>query len=266
MPWVKIVIILCLILVNGFFSLAEMAIVSARKARLQQAANAGNEGARVALELKQDAGRFLSTVQIGITAINVLASVLGGATLADTIDHWLVYEGGWAARNATAISFVVVVLAISYLTLIFGELVLKLIPLRTDETQAVTGEEIAIMLREGAALGHFERTETAIVQMALRLDDRPVNAVMTPRTQAETLDLGDSDDENRRKIAGSAYSRFPVVDGSPPQVHGIVEGKQLLAAALKGQPFDLRAVVRPPLYVPASVTALRALEIFKASG
>src|SRR6185437_8966917 len=88
MPWVKIVIILCLILVNGFFSLAEMAIVSARKARLQQAADAGREGARVALELKQDAGRFLSTVQIGITAINVLASVLGGATLAETIDHW----------------------------------------------------------------------------------------------------------------------------------------------------------------------------------
>ncbi|MGH6979930.1 MAG: hemolysin family protein, partial [Stellaceae bacterium] len=144
--------------------------------------------------------------------------------------------------------------------------VLKLIPLRADETQAVTNEEITIMLREGAALGHFERTETAIVQMALRLDDRPVNAVMTPRTQVESLDLGDSDVDNRRKIADSAYSRFPAVEGTPPQVQGIVEGKKLLAAALNGKPFDLRAVVRPPLYVPASVTALRALEIFKASG
>jgi putative hemolysin len=307
MPWIKIVVILLLILLNGFFSMAEMAIISARKARLQQAADSGRDGARIALELKQDAGRFLSTVQIGITAINVLASVLGGATLADTLDKWLIYEGGWPARNATAVSFTAVVVAISYLTLIFGELVpkrialsrpeaiasalsgllklasrtarpaewflekssslvLRLVPLRANEAQAVTDEEITIMLREGAALGHFERTETAIVQMALRLDDRPVNAVMTPRTQVEFLDLGDSDAENRRKIVASAYSRFPVVEGTPPQVLGIVEGKKLLAAALSGLAFDLRAVLRPPLYVPASVTVLRALEIFKASG
>jgi putative hemolysin len=307
MPWIKIAVIFLLILLNGFFAMAEMAIISSRKARLQQAADSGREGARVALELKQDAGRFLSTVQIGITGINVLASVLGGATLADTLDRWLVTEGGWAARNATAISFAVVVVAISYLTLILGELVpkrialsrpeaiaaalsgllsllsrmarpaewflekssalvLRLVPLRADETQAVTDEEITIMLREGAALGHFERTETAIVQMALRLDDRPVNAVMTPRTQVEFLDLGDSETENRRKIVASAYTRFPVMEGTPPQVMGIVEGKKLLAAALTGKPFDLRSVLRPPLYVPASVTALRALEIFKASG
>jgi putative hemolysin len=307
MPWVKIVIILLLILLNGFFSMAEMAVISARKARLQQAANNGREGARIALELKQDAGRFLSTVQIGITAINVLASVLGGATIANIVDRWLIELGGWSARNATAISFLAVVAIISYLTLIFGELVpkrialsrpeaiasrlsrilriasrtarpaewllerssslvLRLVPLRADETQAVTDEEIAIMLREGTALGLFERTESAIVQMALRLDDRPVNAVMTPRTQVEFLDLGDSEAASRRTIIESAHSRFPVVEGTPPQVLGIVEGKKLLAAALTGQAFDLRAVLRPPLYVPASVTALRALEIFKVSG
>lgn len=307
MPWVTLVIILLLILLNGFFSMAEMAVISARKARLQQSADAGREGARIALDLKQNAGRFLSTVQIGMTAISVLASVLGGATLADIVDRWLVNVGGWPARNATAISFVAVVVVISYLTLIFGELVpkrialsrpetiaaalarilslasqmarpaewilersssvvLSIIPLRTHEPQAITDEEITIMLREGAALGHFERTETAIVQMALRLDDRPVNAVMTPRTQVEFLDLGDSDTENRRKIVASAYSRFPVMDGTPPQVLGIVEGKKLLAAALTGKPFDLRAALRPPLYVPATVTVLRALEIFKASG
>jgi len=307
MPWVKIVIILLLILLNGFFSLAEMAIISARKARLQYAADNGREGARIALELKQDAGRFLSTVQIGITAINVLASVLGGTALADFLDRWLIDLGGWSARHATAVSFFVVVLVISYLTLIFGELVpkrialsrpeaiasmlsrilrlasraarpaewllerssslvLRLVPLRAHETQAVTDEEIAIMLREGTALGLFERTESAIVQMALRLDDRPVNAVMTPRTQVEFLDLGDSEDANRRTIIESAHTRFPVVEGTPPQLLGIVEGKRMLAAALSGQAFDLRAMLRPPLYVPASITALRALEIFKASG
>jgi len=104
------------------------------------------------------------------------------------------------------------------------------------------------------------------VQMALRLDDRPVNAVMTPRTQIESLDLGDSEEESRGKIVASAYSRFPVVEGMPPQVVGIVEGKKLLAAALAEKPFDLRAAMRLPLYVPSSVTALRALEVFKASG
>ncbi|HEY5209566.1 MAG TPA: hemolysin family protein [Pseudolabrys sp.] len=307
MPWVKIAIIFLLILLNGFFAMAEMAIISSRKARLQHAADQGREGARIALELKQNAGRFLSTVQIGITGISVLASVLGGATLADTLDHWLVEEGGWAAYHATTISFIAVALVISYFTLILGELVpkrialsrpeaiasalagilrftsrlarpaewflekssslvLRLVPIRAVEPVSITDEEITIMMREGAASGHFERTETAIVQMALRLDDRPVNAVMTPRIQVETLGLADAEDENRRKIIASAYSRFPVVEGSPPQIVGIVEGKKLLAAALAGKPFDLRAVMRPPLYVPASVTALRALEIFKASG
>jgi putative hemolysin len=307
MTWVKIVVILLLILVNGFFSMAEMAVISARKARLQQAADAGREGARIALDLKQDAARFLSTVQIGMTAISVLASVLGGATLAETVDRWLEELGGWPAHHATAISFVAVVIVISYLTLIFGELVpkrialsrpeaiastlsrilsltskaarpaewllerssslvLAVLPLRQVEPAPVTDEEITLMVREGAASGHFEHIETAIVQMALRLDDRPVNAVLTPRTQMEVLDLGDSDAENRRKIVDSAYSRFPVVEGTPPQVCGLVEGKKLLAAALSGKSFDLRAALRPPLYVPASVTALRALEIFKGSG
>jgi magnesium and cobalt exporter, CNNM family len=307
MLWVKIAVIFLLILLNGFFAMAEMAIISSRQARLQHAADKGREGARIAIDLKQHAGRFLSTVQIGITAINVLASVLGGATIADVLDRWLEHEGGWVAQHATAVSFVAVVLLISYFELILGELVpkrialsrpeaiasalsrllsflsrmarpvewfleqssslvLRLLPLRAAEPLPITDEEITIMMREGAAAGHFERIETAIVQMALRLDDRPVSAVMTPRTQIESLDLGDGEAENRGRIITSAYSRFPVVEGEPPQVIGIVEGKQLLAAALAGKPFDLKAVMRPPLYVPASVTALRALEIFKVSG
>jgi len=134
------------------------------------------------------------------------------------------------------------------------------------EPPPVTEEEITLMLRDAAAAGHFEFTETAIVQMALRLGDLPVNAVMTPRTQIEWLDLGDTAEENRRKIIQSAYSRFPVVESGLHQVVGIVEVKSLLSAALAGRPFDLRAAVRQPLYVPSSVTALRALEIFKASG
>jgi putative hemolysin len=303
----QIAIVFLLILLNGFFAMAEMAVVSARKARLQHAANLGRDGARVALDLKRDPGRFLSTVQIGITVIGVLASVLSGATLTDTLAQYLETRGGTFAEYATSISFIAVVIVISYFTLVLGELVpkrlalsrpefiaarlsrlllvlakvahpverllsvssnlvLRIGPGRPSEPPPVTEEEITLMLREATAAGHFQAEETAIVQMVFRLGDRRVSAVMTPRTQVEWLDLDDSEEENRRKIRDSDYSRFPVVVGGPQQVLGIVQVKDLLTALLAGRPFDIRAAVRPPVYLPNTVTALRALEIFKKSG
>jgi putative hemolysin len=145
-------------------------------------------------------------------------------------------------------------------------LVLRLIPLRSQGTAPVTDEEISFMLREGVATGHIPEAETAIVEMALRLGDRRASAVMTPRTQIESLDLDDPEEANRRKIRDSAYSRFPVVQGGSHQVIGIVQAKDLLIAALAGQSFDLRLATRPPLYLPNTVTALRVLEAFKNSG
>jgi len=307
MLWLQIAVIFLLILLNGFFAMAEMAVVSARKARLQHAAELGRDGARVALELKRDPGRFLSTVQIGITVISVIASAFGGATLADTLAQHLEAFPGWVTDYAKSISFAAVVILISYFTLILGELVpkrlalsrpeyfaarlswvlqmvarvsrpaerllsassnlvLRLIPMRSGEPAAVTEEEITLMLREATAAGHFQAAETAMVQMVFRLGDRRVSAVMTPRIQVEWLDLSDSEDETRRKIRDSAYSRFPVVEGGPQHVVGIVQVKDLNTATLAGRAFDLRAALRPPLYVPNTVTALRALEIFKKSG
>jgi len=307
MLWPQIAVVFLLILLNGFFAMAEMAVVSARKARLQHAAELGREGARVALELKRDPGRFLSTVQIGITVISVLASAFGGATLADTLAQYLETFPGWVGHYAKSISFAVVVILISYFTLILGELVpkrlalsrpeyiaarlswllqimawltapaerllsassnlvLRIIPMPSGEPSPVTEEEITLMLREATAAGHFQAAETAMVQMVFRLGDRRVSAVMTPRTQVEWLDLTDSEDENRRKIRDSAYSRFPVVEGGPQHVVGIVQVKDLHTAALAGRPFDLRAALGAPLFLPNTVTALRALEIFKKSG
>jgi putative hemolysin len=307
MLWLQIAVVFLLILLNGFFAMAEMAVVSARKARLQHAAELGRDGARVALELKRDPGRFLSTVQIGITVISVLASAFGGAALADTLAQHLEAFPGWVTDYAKSISFAVVVILIAYFTLILGELVpkrlalsrpeyfaarlswllqmmawvsrpaerllsassnlvLRLIPMRSGEPSPVTEEEITLMLREATAAGHFQAAETAMVQMVFRLGDRRVSAVMTPRTQVEWLDLTDSEDENRRKIRDSAYSRFPVVENGPQHVVGIVQVKDLYTAALAGRTFDLRAALRPPLFVPNTVTALRALEIFKKSG
>ena len=307
MLWLEIFVVFLLILLNGFFAMAEMAVVSARKARLQHAAELGRDGARVALELKRDPGRFLSTVQIGITVIGVIASAFGGATLADTLAQHLEAFPGWVTDYAKSISFAVVVILISYFSLIIGELVpkrlalsrpeyiaarlswllqmmawvsrpaerllsassnlvLRHIPMRSGEPSPVTEEEITLMLRDATAAGHFQAAETAMVQMVFRLGDRRVSAVMTPRTQVEWLDLTDSEDENRRKIQDSAYSRFPVVEGGPQHVVGIVQVKDLYTATLAGRPFDLRPALRPPLFVPNTVTALRALEIFKKSG
>jgi magnesium and cobalt exporter, CNNM family len=300
-------IVLLLIIVNSVFAMAEIGLVSARKARLVPLAEAGNRGAQAALELKADPSRLLSTVQIGVTLIAVLSGTFGEATLGDQLERQLASYTGFIARYAHVISMAVVVVGISYFSLILGELVpkriallyperiaavlgwlmraiaragapiewflsastdlvLRLLPLRNQGAEPVTDEEITFMLREGVATGHIPHAETAIVEMALRLGDRRASAVMTPRTQIEWVDLDDSEEDNRRKIRESAYSRFPVVQGGSQQVVGILQAKDLLDECLARQPFDLRAATRPPLYLPNTVTVLRVLEVFKTSG
>jgi putative hemolysin len=244
-------------------------------------------------------------VQIGITVIAVLSGTYGQATLGERLQQALVAHGGVLAFYAHLIAGAVVVIGISYFSLIFGELapkrialsnperiatriarimrwiariaaplewllsattdaILRLLPLRR-EPPSVTDEEIAYMLREGAAAGHIPPGEAPIVEMALRLGDRRVSAVMTPRTQIEFLDLDDPEEDIRQRIRDSAFSRFPVVQGGPHQLAGIVQVKDLLAAALAGQPFSVRTALRPPLFLPNTVTVLRALEVFKTS-
>jgi putative hemolysin len=299
-------ILLLLILLNGFFAMAEIALVSARPARLQPRAAEGSTGAQAALELKADPSRLLATVQIGITIIAVLTGTFGEATLGESLQDDLAAHGGLLGRYAHVISMAVVVIGISYFSLILGELLpkrlallrpepiaaalarfmrglarvaapiewllsattdllLRLLPLRGGPTP-VTDEEIGFMLREGVAAGHIPQAETAIVEMALRLGDRRVSAVMTPRTQIEFLDLEDTEEEIRARIRDSAFSRFPVVQGGTHQLAGIVQVKDLLTAALAGQNFNLRAALRPPLFLPNTVTVLRALEVFRTSG
>ncbi len=304
---VPIIVVFLLILLNGVFAMAEIALVSARTARLKALADSGNPGATAALELKSDPSRLLSTVQIGITVIAVLSGTFGQATLGERLQALIESNPGLVGRYAHAISIAVVVIAISYLSLILGELVpkrialvhperiaaamarlmramarfgtpvewflgassdlvLRLLPLRGEGVAPVTDEEISFMLRDGTATGHIPRAETEIVEMALRLGDRRVSAVMTPRTQIEWLDLDDPEEENRAKLRASAHSRFPVVQGGSQQVIGIVRAKDLLAACLVGQPFDVPTAMRAPLYLPNTVTLLRALEVFKSSG
>src|SRR5271163_470944 len=306
MLWLHLSIIFFLILLNGFFAMAEIALVSARPARLQPLAGAGNTGAQAAIELKADPSRLLATVQIGVTVIAVLSGTFGQATLGEPLEAYFTSFPGFIGQYAHVAAMAVVVLGIAYFSLILGELapkrialaaperiasalgrfmrglavigtpiewllsasadlVLYLIPMR-HEPAPVTDEEIGFLLREGVATGHIPPAETAIVEMALRLGDRRVSAVMTPRTQIEFLDLDDPADEIRRHIRESAFSRFPVVQGGTHHLAGIVQVKDLYDAALGGAPFDLRAVLRTPLFLPNTVSVLRALEVFKSTG
>jgi putative hemolysin len=307
MLWLHLLTVLLLILLNGFFAMAEIALVSARPARLQPLVDAGNSGAQAAVELKADPSRLLATVQVGVTVIAVLSGTFGQATLGEPLEQYFASMPGFISRYAHVAAMAIVVAGISYFSLILGELVpkrialldaeriasrlarlmrslsvigapiewvlsatadllLRLVPVRGDPAPPVTDEEIGFMLREGVATGHIPPAETAIVEMALRLGDRRVSAVMTPRTQIEFLDLDDGVEEIQRHIRESNFSRFPVVQGGTHQLAGIVQVKDLYDAALGGGAFDIRAALRTPLFLPNTVTVLRALEVFKSSG
>jgi len=303
--YLNLTVLLLLILFNGVLSMAEIATVSARPARLRARAEQGDKRAQLVLELTADPSRFLSTVQIGITLIAILTGTFGGATVGGELAGYL-REIPKLAPYADALGIGAIVVGTTFLTLILGELVpkrialtqrealacamarpmralsriagpiawvlskstelvLRLIPLRKD-TAAVTDEEVKYLMAEGARTGHFEPAERDIVEMALRLGDRRVSALMTPRPQMEYLDLDDAPAENQRKVLESHYSRFPVIQGGFEKVAGIVQVKDLLGSAWRGKPFDLRAAMTPPVFIPETAPALKALELLKHAG
>lgn len=275
-----------LIFANGLFSMSEMAIVSARKARLQQLANQGDVNARAALKLAESPNHFLSIVQVGITLINILNGVFGGATIAKRLEAYINLIPV-LADYSNAIAFGIVVLVITYLSLIVGELVPKrlalnnpekiaafvAIPMRalakitspivyllsasTDlvlrilgitpsEEPQVTEEEIKILIEQGTEAGTFEEAEQDMVERVFRLGDRPVTYLMTPRPDIVWLDLDDSPEENRHKMVESGYSRYPVCQEGLDNVLGIIPVTGLLARSLRNEPFDLTLGLRQP--------------------
>ncbi len=301
----EILIIVVLIIANGIFALAEIAVVSARKARLQQMANEGNAGARAALELARDSSRFLSTIQIGITLVGILAGAFGGATVGRKLAT-LLAGVPWLAPYSQVLGFTIVVMAITYLSLVLGELVPKQIALHSPErlasqvslpmrllsilafpaervlslsTQAVlwalrikptleppvTEEEIRILVREGTYAGVFEQAEQQMVERVLRLGDQRVDQLMTPRTDIVTLDLEDSPEETRRRIVESGYSHFPVTRGGVDEIVGLVDARDLLAQSLASGTIDIAAALEPSIFVPQNMRALQLLEMFKGT-
>jgi putative hemolysin len=303
MPLLEIVVVLALVLLNGFFAMSEIAVVSARPARLEALAHQGRRGARLALGLARDPGRMLSTVQIGITLVGIVAGAFGGARLAEPLADALARLPGLAPFSAE-IAYALVIVAITYLSLIIGELVPKQLALRAPEriaaavaptidlvarigrpavwlletssrfvlrllgsepqpSEAVTEEEVRALIAEGTRAGVFHRQEQEMIGRVLRLADRPVRAIMTPRVELVWLDAEDDQAEIARVIRESGHSRFVVGKGSLDDVLGVVHVRGLLDACLGGRPLDLQAALHPMLVVPDTMPVSRALEALR---
>jgi putative hemolysin len=306
---VALLVIVLLVVLNGIFSMTEMSVVSSRKPRLQQYANEGSRGAQAALELATHPDRFLATIQIGITLIAILSGAYGERTLVARLSAWfqeMFQQAPRLVEYSETIAFAIVVVGITYLSLVIGELlpkrlalynperiasamagtmnvlsrvaspavsfisgstrvVMQLLRLRPPETPPVTQEEIKVMMEQGAEAGVFEEAEHDIVKSIFKLSDRAVSALMRPRRDVVWLDLDDPFSESQKKLASSLYSRFPVAQGSLDNVLGIVQTKDLLTRCLAGSKIDLRENLRPPLFVPEGLQALKLLEMFKSS-
>jgi putative hemolysin len=301
----EIVFIIILLIANGLFSMSEMAVVSARKARLQKRAGDGDKGAQAALELARDPGPFLSTVQIGITLVGILAGAFGGATIADKLAPPLKRFPA-IEPYADKISFWFVVMIITYLSLVIGELIpkrlalhspdriaamvaapmkklsaltsplvkllegstnglLRLFGMRESSDPPVTEDEIKVLIEQGISAGVFEEAEQDLIARTFHLGDRTISELMVPRPDVVFLDIDDPPEVIKAIVSGNRLSRYPVIQGSADNVVGIVRAKDLLAGEFSNQQFDLNAVMTSALYIPDTAPAFKAIEMFKSS-
>jgi putative hemolysin len=302
-PWIDVVIILALVVLNGLFAMSELAIVSSRTARLEAMARTGRSGARVALKLREDPGKFLSTVQIGITLIAILSGAFSGEALGGPVAERL-ERLGLDHNHAGHLGFALVIVATTYVSLIVGELVPKQIALRSPEGIAaiaaplmaglakataplvwlldktsllifrligldreredhVTAEELHLVVAEASSAGVIEESERAIISGVVRLADRPVREVMTPRTEVDWIDIDATLEEVREIVAETPHSRLPVAEGSVDSIVGVVRLRDLLVALLEKRAIDLRAMMRPVASVPDLMDAMDALAVLR---
>ncbi len=301
----ELAIVLALIIVNGLLSMSELAVVSSRPVRLALLAEKGVSGAQRALALAADPGKFLSTVQIGITLVGVLSGAFSGATLGQRLTQELI-EIGVSPGVADVLGVGIVVTIITYATLIVGELVPKQVALRDPESIAVrvapvldllakislplvvlldvsgklllallgrsgeaeeriSEEEIHHLVKEAENAGVLEPGEKEMIAGVMRLGDRPVGAVMTPRTDVDVIDLNDDPKIIREKFAESPHSRLPVSDGDRDHPIGVLQAKDVLAAYLRNETPDFRGLVREVPIIPASVDARDVIAILKVA-
>ncbi len=302
----QILFILLLVLANGVFAMSEIAVVSSRKARLQQRANDGDKKAQVALDLATSPSRFLATIQVGITAIGTLAGAFSGATIAKTLEAKFA-QYPLVAEYSTGMSLILVVALVTYFQVVLGELVpkslaltyseqisrnvakpmrtlsriaaplvgllgfsteliLKLLGVKAAEEPPVSEDEINVMMAQGTQAGIFHEAQKNMVESVFELSERRVNTLMTPRPDLVWLDLEDSPEENRSKILHNHLSSFPVCRDNLDNTLGIVYTKDLLGDCLSGKPFEIEPHIKKALAIPETIPALKCLELFRQSG
>ncbi|WP_435419225.1 hemolysin family protein [Parerythrobacter aurantius] len=303
-PWPDLLIIGALILLNGIFAMSELAIVSAKHNRLKAKAEKGSGSARVALDLAANPGKFLSTVQIGITLVGIIAGAYSGASLGGPVGERLEASLGMEADDAAQLGFGLVIAVVTYLNLVIGELVPKQLALRAAMPIAlvmarplqllsriaapivwlldtssgtivrlfgvrpagqasVTAEELHMMFADATHSGVLEEEQSAILTGVVRLAERPVREVMTPRTDIDWIDAGASEEEIASTIAESPHSLLPVADGSPDRMLGVVKVREILAAQVAGQPVDLVALMKKAEVIPDQLDAMDALRVLQ---
>ncbi|MEH3037600.1 MAG: hemolysin family protein [Sphingomonas adhaesiva] len=302
-PWIDVLIILALVALNGVFAMSELAIVSARKARLEAMARTGKRGATAALRLAADPGKFLSTVQIGITLIGIVSGAYSGASLGTPTAARLERLGLDQATAAT-LGYALVIALTTYASLVVGELVPKQFALRKPEPVAalvavpmtwlarftkplvwvldstsglafrllglnrenedqVTAEELHLIVAEASKSGVIEEHERSIISGVVRLADRPVREVMTPRTEVEWLDVALDDAAIRTKLLETGHSRLPVAQGSIDAVVGVVQARDVAMALFRGETLDLARLMRKAPVVVDQIDAMDALDALR---
>jgi putative hemolysin len=303
--WFEVFVIVLLVIANGVFAMSEIAVVAARKIRLQQRAEEGDTRAAAALELANAPAQFLSTVQVGITLIGILAGAYGGATISQPLAAFIA-QFPEVARYAEGVALAIVVAGITLLSLILGELVPKNIGLQYPESvaswvarpmqllsriggpivKAITGatalimrafgfkataeaglteDEIRAVISEGAETGVLEPAEESIVQRVFQLGDQRVAAIMTPRVDIEWVDVDITHEQLRDFLSSHSHTEFVVCNDDLDNVLGTVRAAELVPALLRGGRIDLRSLVREALFVPDSMAAFKLLEAFRTS-
>ena len=302
----EILFLLGLIVLNGLFAMSEFALATARRSRLARLAEDGDKAAAVAVRLSEDRTRFLSTVQIGITAIGILSGIVGEAAMADPLSQWM--QGlGLAPDTSFIVATALVVVIVTFVSIVIGELVpkrlaqfhpeaiarvvarpihvlslatrpfvallsfstdalLRLMGKRQQASPSVTEEEIHAMLEEGSEAGVIEQQEHTMVRNVFRLDERMLGSLMIPRADIVYLDVENPFAENIRLAVASEHSRFPLCRGGLDDVLGTVDTKQLLNLSVKGGAADLAAVAQTSVFVPETLTGMELLDHFRTSG
>ena len=304
-PWLDVLLIFALIFLNGVLAMSELAIVSSRDARLKAMAKSGSGGAQCALDLAADPGRFLSTVQSGITLIAVFAGAFSGASLGEPVTQ-RVQRLGLDPETAHTVGFGIVIVLTTYFSLVIGEIVPKQIALRSPEPIAVvmarpmrwlsvitapfvwvlqrssalifhllgldresknqvTAEELHLVVAEAQTAGVLEEDERAMISGIVRLADRPVREVMTPRTEIDWIDIAATPEQIRQELLDNPHSRIPVADGSFENIVGVIQTRDVLAANIRGEELDLKRLCRTAPVIPDLMDAMDALAVLRAS-